>query len=168
MKKFSIWLKDKNWFEDNTIISATPKPTQVLATTPQKTPPPAAATLTYVPNDQQINSYHQHPIVDRLLHVVKTKIDGLTWDYGKDSVEMAIASALDAVPHMKAHCDRLTGCWKQFKNALYSHLKENEQPWWGPPRSGSPNPVKYDTVLLNLRDLEKIFETQFKYLLDSK
>jgi hypothetical protein len=160
MKKFSIWLKEnKNWFEDSSYrISSIPQQqTAQVATTP-KAPPQAPPTVTYVPQGATNNVYHDHPIVNKLLDIVKNKVDHLTWDYGKDSVQMAIASALDSVPHMKSQCDRITGCWQKFKDALYKELKENEVPWWGPPRQGSPNPAKYDVALMNLKDIEKIFQ----------
>lgn len=165
MKKFSIWVKEnKQWNEEGEVrfrakpIVQTVSPQQTVHIHPATSNKPLAPTISHIPQDDTHHDYHDDPVVNQLLNIVKNNIDGLTWDYGKDTVETAIASVLDSVPHAKAQCDHLTGCWKRFKNALYKELRENQNPWWGAPRNGPPNPVIYDSALLRLKDIEKIFE----------
>jgi hypothetical protein len=185
MKKFRIWLREnKQWNEEGqfrprhltrtvapnhtvhihqpTPAASTPQPH--LAQTIDYTPPQSKAapydqsTKDFVPQHGNDYNYHDHPVVNRLLNIVKHDIDALTWDYGKDSVEHALANAIEVHPMVKAQCDKLAGCWKKFKDALYKELREGANPWWGPPRSGPPNPVLYQSLLMRFKDLEKVFE----------
>jgi hypothetical protein len=167
MGNFRKWLEENEYHEEgrlpsNQVVAKTfaPQQTQVAMTAPDtdanKTfvKADANSTKAYDPSATTDFDYHHDHSTNRLLNIMKTKIDALTWDYGKDMVETAFDSISNCLPHIVDQCKRLKGIWKQFKDALYRELKENA---WQPARTGSPNPVVYDSALMRLKDLERIF-----------
>lgn len=180
MKRFSIWLREhKLWTEDSmgrfrqpiaTSQTLSPRhtlhihqPTAPDQTGEYKPTPPVQTTQHYNPHADTDHDLHDHPVLNRLLNIVKHDIDALTWDFGKDSVETAIAGVEESLPNYKQQCDRIKGCWQAFKDRLYKELREGVFPWWGGSKKEAPNPVIYDVALMRLRELEKLFD-QMKQL----
>jgi hypothetical protein len=167
MKRFSIWLKEnKHWNEDGATHKIAPRHTVHIHTSPTSGESPSQtsdyqqsqsrtqATHDHGTVNNTDHDFHDHPVVNRLLNIMKHDIDSLTWDYGKDSVEMVIDNVLEAVPNMKAQCDRLKGCWKAFKDRLYKELREGFLPWGK--KASAINPVVYDVALVRIKGLEKV------------